>query len=184
MHKCIVGIDYSLTCPSITRYDPSKGPFCFENCQIEFLTSVKKYQDTFGNVLGKPQKDFKTSEQRFNQITQWALDNIREGDIIYMEGYSMGSVGRVFDLAENMGLLKHYLWKDHFEYFSVPPTVIKKFATGKGNANKDRLDEAFIKETGINIKELLNMTSKQTNPSSDIIDSFFICKYGFSNYGK
>jgi hypothetical protein len=58
--------------------------------------------------------------------------------------------------------------------------VIKKFATGKGNANKEALQEVFLKETGYNIKEKFNMTEKQWNPSSDIIDSYFICKYGIA----
>lgn len=93
----------------------------------------------------------------------------------------MGSTGRVFNIAENAGLLKHYLWKSDMYYNVVPPTVIKKFATGKGNANKEKIQESFIEETGINIKEMLNMTDKQWNPSSDIIDSYYICKYGVNN---
>ena len=93
----------------------------------------------------------------------------------------MGSTGRVFNIAENAGLLKHYLWKSNISYNVVPPTVIKKFATGKGNANKEKLEQAFIEETGINIKEMLNMSDKQWNPSSDIIDSYYICKYGVNN---
>jgi hypothetical protein len=37
---------------------------------------------------------------------------------------------------------------------------------------------AFITETGYNPKQELNLTDKQWNPSSDIIDSYYICKYG------
>jgi len=85
----------------------------------------------------------------------------------------------VFNIAENAGLLKHYLWKKGFEYHTVPPTVIKKFATGKGNANKEKLQEAFIAETGVDIKNMLDMTEKQWNPLSDIVDAYYICKYGF-----
>ena len=93
----------------------------------------------------------------------------------------MASTGRVFNIAENAGLLKHYLWKNKFKYSMVPPTVIKKFATGKGNANKEKLQEQFVTDTGVNIKQMLNMTEKQWNPSSDIIDSYYIAKYGVEN---
>ena len=91
----------------------------------------------------------------------------------------MGSTGLVFNIAENAGLLKHYLWKRKYTYNVVPPTVIKKFATGKGNANKILLQDCFEAETNYYIKKKLSMTDKQMNPSSDIIDSYYICKYGF-----
>ena len=41
------------------------------------------------------------------------------------------------------------------------------------------MQEAFFSETGINIKGILNLTEKQWNPSSDVIDSFYIMKKGF-----
>lgn len=62
----------------------------------------------------------------------------------------------------------------------VTPTVIKKFATGKGNADKERMQEVFEAENSIRLKAELNMTEKQWNPSSDIIDAYWICKYGFT----
>ena len=101
-----------------------------------------------------------------------------------MEGYSLGSTGMVFNIAENLGLLKHYLYKWNYDYTSVPPTVIKKFATGKGNANKQLLQDVFEENTGYYIKKKLSLTDKQWNPSSDIIDSYFICKYGFEQETK
>ena len=58
----------------------------------------------------------------------------------------------------------------------IPPTVIKKFATGKGNASKEDMLEAWKNEP--NNFELIQESG---NPASDIIDSYFICKYGFEN---
>jgi crossover junction endodeoxyribonuclease RuvC len=124
-------------------------------------------------------EEYASNEQRYFNITDWVLTKLREGDIVYIEGYSMGSTGMVFNIAENAGLLKHYLWKQNHDYHVVPPTVIKKFATGKGNANKEKLQEHFIEETGVDIKKMLDMTEKQWNPSSDIIDAYYICKYGY-----
>jgi hypothetical protein len=40
------------------------------------------------------------------------------------------------------------------------------------------MQEAFIKETGWDIKAALQQTEKQWNPSSDIIDAYFLVEYG------
>lgn len=172
----IVGIDYSLSSPCVCICDVEK--FSFSNCKFYFLTDLKKYDIDIDNLQGDMHSHYFIEEERFFNITQWVLDKLKEGDIIYMEGYSMGSTGRVFNIAENAGLLKHYLWKRKYTYNVVPPTVIKKFATGKGNANKQFLQDCFEAETNYYIKKKLSMTDKQSNPSSDIIDSYYICKYG------
>jgi Holliday junction resolvasome RuvABC endonuclease subunit len=177
-----VGIDYSLSSPCICIHD---GPaFSISNCSFHYLTSTKKYEGVWRqnvNINGNLHLYFTSDEQRYAAITKWVLELLQEGDVICIEGYSMASTGRVFNIAENAGLLKHYLWKHRFKFSVVPPTVIKKFATGKGNANKEKLQESFIEETGVNIKYILNMTEKQWNPSSDIIDAYYLCKYGVEN---
>lgn len=175
-----VGIDYSLTSPCVCIH--SGETFDFNSCTFHFLTSVSKYEGKFGqNLFGHSHQEFSSDEQRYYNITNWVLNLLSNSDKIMIEGYSMGSTGRVFNIAENAGLLKHYLWLKGMDFTSVPPTVVKKFATGKGNANKEKIQESFINDTGVNIKDLLHMTEKQWNPSSDIIDSFYICKYGVEN---
>lgn len=175
-----VGIDYSLTSPCICIFEGET--FSFDKCAFHFLTSAPKFEDKFGsNIFGHSHEVFSCDEQRYFNIASWVLKHLKDGDKIIIEGYSMGSTGRVFNIAENAGLLKHYLWTANMQYQVVPPTVIKKFATGKGNANKDAIQQSFINETGVNIKDLLHMTEKQWNPSSDIIDSYYMCKYGVQN---
>ena len=174
-----VGIDYSLSSPCICIHD-GYG-FSISNCTFNYLTSTKKYEGVWRqnlNITGTLHVDFTSDEQRYFTITSWVLSLLNEGDIISIEGYSMASTGRVFNIAENAGLLKHYLWKNNYKFTMVPPTVVKKFATGKGNANKEKLQESFIQETRVEIKKVLNMTDKQWNPSSDIIDAYYLCKYG------
>lgn len=175
-----IGIDYSLTSPCVCVFEGET--FSYESCSFHFLTSVGKYEGKFGdNVVGHPYPDYSCDEQRYFNITNWVLNLIKADDKVLIEGYSMASTGRVFNIAENAGLLKHYLWLNKHPYDVVPPTVIKKFATGKGNANKEKIQESFVNETGVNIKDLLHMTEKQWNPSSDIVDSYYICKYGVNN---
>jgi len=178
----IVGVDYSLSSPCVCISD--KFPVKFTQCKFYYLTSMKKFDTDVDNIHGDLHNDYLSNEQRYYQITQWVLSLLTKDDIIYIEGYSMGSTGMVFNIAENAGLLKHYLWKHKYNFKTVPPTVIKKFATGKGNANKQSLQDSFEYETKYDIKKKLNMTEKQWNPSSDIIDSYFICKYGYEQEMK
>ena len=70
-------------------------------------------------------------------------------------------------------------------FTSVPPTVIKKYATGKGNANKEIMYDAFCAEilTPSDLKSRLTPKSKKLrNPVTDIVDSYFICKYGWEGF--
>ena len=48
---------------------------------------------------------------------------------------------------------------------------------GKGNANKELMYESFLKETSRNLQEELVVKSEKIgNPTSDIVDSYYICK--------
>ena len=69
--------------------------------------------------------------------------------------------------------MKLKLLENGFRYETVPPTVIKKFATGKGNSNKEAMLEAWKKEPGT-----FDLIQESGNPASDIVDSYFLCKYG------
>jgi len=95
-----------------------------------------------------------------------------------IEDYSFGSKGRVFNLAENCGLLKHKLYTGGYKFSTVAPTVIKKFATGKGNANKEVMYESFLRETGLNLNAVLSPRStKIGSPVNDIVDAWYIANY-------
>ena len=59
-----------------------------------------------------------------------------------LEGYSYNSTGRVFELGEIGGVLKALLYESGISYVSVPPTVLKMFATGSGSASKDQMIKA------------------------------------------
>lgn len=174
----VIGIDYSLSSPCVCVFDGDT--FGYESCSFYYLTNNKKYDIDIDNIEGDLHRDFTSNEERYYNIALWVIEKLKEGDVIYMEGYSMGSTGMVFNIAENAGLLKHYLWKRNHDYNIIAPTVIKKFATGKGNANKERMQECFQEETGINIKQKMGMTEKQWNPSSDVIDAYYICKFGYT----
>ena len=171
-----VGIDYSMSSPCVCVH--TGDDFSYSGCKFYYLTNGRKYDIDWNGIHGDLHEDYVSDQQRYDNIAKWALSLMPEGARVYMEGYSMGSTGMIFNVAENAGWLKGLMYRRGIGFKVVPPTVIKKFATGKGNANKERLQECFIEETGVDVKRALGMTEKQWNPSSDIIDAYYICKYG------
>jgi Holliday junction resolvasome RuvABC endonuclease subunit len=177
----VVGIDYSMSCPAITVV--ATKDFSFENCRAHYL-SEKPAKALLPNVHASRLGQYKHDQQRFDMISDWAMSCVEDLDpettSVFMEDYSFGSKGKVFHIAENSGLVKHKLYRRGFSLVSVPPTVIKQFATGKGNSDKDRMYEAFINRTGVNLMELYQPKAKKVgSPVGDLVDSFFICQYGF-----
>ena len=174
--KTIVGIDYSLTSPAV----------CIDNGELMFyyLTTKKKWQGVISdNIFGYAHKEWKDPIERFTYISDFVMDLLSKcyNPQIFIEGYSFGSKGQgLFQIAENCGILKYRLLENDYGYNTVVPSVIKKGATGKGNADKDMMYEAFLKETKINLKKLLN-TEKVGNPLSDIVDSYYVKKIGYVN---
>ena len=181
--QTIVGIDYSLNSPAICI---AGDDFNFNKCSFHFLTSKKKHIGTFGkNIFGYEHKEYNTPIERFTNISTWALDTIHKHKSdtakVFIEGYSFGSKGQgLFQIAENCGILKYRLLEKGYGYNTVVPSVVKKGATGKGNADKDKMYEAFVKETKVDLKKLFD-TDKVGNPISDIVDSYFIQKVGYEN---
>ena len=175
----IVGIDYSMSSPAITIFSGNLESFCYSNCQCFFLTSNKKFVGKFQpNIIGTEMPFWNSEEERFDHISSWALSCLPDKvDLIGIEGYSFGSKGRVFNIAENCGLLKHKLWKLKIPIEIVAPSAIKKHGAGKGNAKKEVLEEHFLAKTGLDLRTILGQTQKQMNPSSDIIDSYFLTGY-------
>jgi len=101
-------------------------------------------------------------------------------DKCFVEGYSFGSVGRVFQIAENTGVLKYRIaHQQEIPLQTFAPTEIKKFATGKGNANKEAMGDAFIFDTGVDILAQCDIIPK-SNAINDIVDAYYIAKLGFT----
>jgi len=179
--KTIVGIDYSLTSPAVCINN--EGEYMFY-----YLTSKKKYIGQMSkNIIGYEHQEYDTPIKRFSQISDWAINtfNRLSYDLknlkVFIEGYSFGSKGQaIFQIAENCGILKYRLQQLKINYDTVVPSVVKKGATGKGNADKDMMYDAFTKETKIDLKKIFD-TDKVGNPISDIADSYFIQKVGYDN---
>lgn len=175
----IAGVDFSMTSPAIClHYGDS---WHFNNCAFHFCNDNKKLQSS-GQFYHSFHKLWSCPEERFYQLSEWARSVLAGSEIklLALEGYAMGAKGLVFQIGENTGQLKRMMWEEKIPFIVPAPTLIKKFASGKGNSNKEAMEAAFVAETGFDVRVPINQT-KGSNPSSDIIDSYFLAKYAFMN---
>ncbi len=70
--------------------------------------------------------------------------------LVAIESYAFGARGAaMFSLGELGGVLRWSLYSWHVPYIDVPPSQVKKFATGHGNAKKDEIMLAVYKRWGV-----------------------------------
>lgn len=188
LSKAYFGIDYSMSSPAIAVYVGEPRDFNWTKVRFCYHTKDPKFNRRWmhsgrawceGVAAGK---DFLNNEERFDHLAKWTMSYILYPHheiprMIAMEDYAMGARGRVFEIAENTGALKQKLRASKFDFKLYPPTVVKKFAFGKGNAKKEQMYEAWMKETDFDIwKEMTPGRGKISSPVTDIVDAYFILK--------
>jgi Holliday junction resolvasome RuvABC endonuclease subunit len=177
----VAGIDYSLTSPAICVH--SGDTWSVDNCRFYYLVHREKMIVTRDRFQGSLYMEWETDVQRHNNLATWSSNIITDNQVskCFIEGYAYGASGRaLFQIAENTGHLKQTIWSLGIPFEIFAPTEVKKFATTKGNANKQRMYECFVEETLVDIRSILDiMNCNQWNPVSDIVDSYYIAKLGF-----
>tara|TARA_B100001564_G_C20333682_1_gene531312 strand:- start:1 stop:603 length:603 start_codon:yes stop_codon:yes gene_type:complete len=176
VEKIIAGVDYSMTCPCVCVHTGDK--FSFKNCQFFFLTDKKRFDGTHFNVFhGEYFHNWSCDMDRYDSIADWAMTKLVGAEHVGLEGYAFAAKGKIFNIAENTGILKYKLWEKRIPVTIISPTEVKKMATGKGNADKEVMTRQFRIDTGVNLKkDLTPKSSKVINPVSDIVDSYYVCK--------
>lgn len=182
-----IGIDYSLNSPALCI---ASGDMSFKNCKFHYLSSKKKYIGQFDNITGTEYPEWSDPIERFTKISSWVHTSLRGyGDmelfagktVVHLEGYSYGSKGQaIFQIAENCGILKYSLLNSKIEYNIIVPSIVKKCATDKGNANKELMYEHFCKDTKTDLMKTLDMQTL-SNPVTDIVDSYYIARCGYES---
>lgn len=166
--KKLAAIDYSISCPCICI------PFdSFADSLFYYLSDKKKCIFPSKQFFGSFHSDFLTNEERFDAISSWAISvlNANKIESVYIEDYSFSSTGLVYHIGENAGLLKHKIWKENVPFTKVPPTVIKKHFSGKGNASKQQMYNAFFEKTNIDLTKVFNV-AEDSSPISDVVDAY------------
>lgn len=99
----------------------------------------------------KPVYGSKEPERRL----RWVRDEVvtlarsHRAALVCMEGFSFGSKGRALDQIHGLGwLVRIALREASVPYVIVPPSVLKRYATGRGNADKAAMQMAAQKRLG------------------------------------
>jgi len=158
----IIGIDPSLTATGIVVLRDGEVELAEKTKDRPELGTIKRVTDIrfrIGSIID----NLETKEEWDNK---WQAP-----DLIVIEGFSYGSKGRsVFDIAylgwrirEQLEQLKE---QDNVPWIEVPPTQLKKFATGKGNTNKE-----------IILQQVYKRWEYETD-NNNIADAFVLAKIG------
>ena len=82
----------------------------------------------------------KQDPERFIDLAQQVLDSVTPADFVCIEGFSYGSKGAGVSTQYGIGwILRAEMHRRRILYTEVPPSSLKKFATGKGNCKKDAM---------------------------------------------
>jgi Holliday junction resolvasome RuvABC endonuclease subunit len=93
-----------------------------------------------------------TGDQRLAQIAHRVLSKVCGSELVLIEGYlnhshTAGITGMVH------GAVRTALIEAKIQYATLPPTSLKKFATGRGNADKTAMAVAALKRGGMEFKD-------------------------------
>lgn len=136
--KHVIGIDPSLTGTAVVAIRDT-GVVCRPTV---LCTKPLKVKSVRNRIL------------RASSLADRVVDAIAELDIvtiayIVIEGYSYGSAAKAHDIGEYGGLLRAAMYKRlDCPISEVAPATLKKFATGKGNANKVAVATSLVKRYG------------------------------------
>ena len=187
MSKTIIGIDYSITSPAACAalYSDSKE---FSDFQFLSISGNKKmlHIPTSNIEVHVTLPASKHSQiERFSCIAHGMIKWIVEhpNPVVWIEDYSFASTGKTFHIGENCGVLKYLLHLNNIPFNVVKPTTVKKYATGKGNADKNKMYDQFVEDLKIDLLNLLGehrRGKKQDLPAPipDLVDAYYICTYG------
>lgn len=77
--------------------------------------------------------------ERLDDIARRVFTYTDHADLVVLEGYSYASHNQAHQLGELGGVVRRDLWTSGTPYVDVAPALLKRFATGKGNANKSAM---------------------------------------------
>ncbi len=178
-----VGIDYSMTCPAACLYSPVA-----DECQFWFADA--KNPPSLPHITHTSNPTEMVVHRRAavlaRQCADWIVAVAPDIRAVAIEDYAYAATGRVFHIGENTGILKYFLDEMDLDIHPVPPTVVKKFATGKGNADKNAMTAAFL-NTHPSARSWIDAffprfkkgSSPAKSPLADLADAYWIAKHAY-----
>lgn len=127
----IIGLDLSLAHTGVAVLDPG-GTLALET--IEPKSSM-----------------FHNGEERLLWITSQIMAEVQVVDVVVIEGPSLHSRGSSTDQTFALNwMVRCWMWSRKIRYFVCPPTTLKAFTTGVGNAKKDLMLREVWKRWQVN----------------------------------
>lgn len=173
----ICGIDYSINSPGVTVLNLENEMLGQIRKRYIAFTQTKKWESSRrqGKIFSYKKKQF----SNYIEQNEWIIETIKRQlhnvDYVAFEDYAYGATGKVFHIAEATGLAKYFFYKMGTKLRFYDPGTIKMFATGKGNADKIRMEDCY-NEKHNDTKFDLEFLPKYKSPKSDIIDSHYIAR--------
>jgi len=186
----VAGIDYSMSSPAICIIDTEKQSFD----DFKFYNTIKgkKYSGIYNNIRideTPANKTFLNDIERYSYLAKWTVNILNKNNVdkVILEGYAMNVVnkGLIFNIAENTAILKYMLLLNGYDNIYTPaPKEVKKFFTGRGNADKHECIETFETKHHVTMRKLLGITKKDPKPIDDLVDASAIAEYGITLTGE
>lgn len=87
-------------------------------------------------------------EERLQSIRNRVLELARGADVVLVEGYAFGRANQAHQMGELGGVVRLALYEAGLPFVEVPPSLLKSYATGRGNAGKADVLVAAVKRLG------------------------------------
>lgn len=82
------------------------------------------------------------------EVIDRAIVGFGNVDLVVIEGYAYGRANQAHQLGELGGVIRLALYDAGIPFVDVPPAVLKKYATGRGNAGKAEVLASAIRRLG------------------------------------
>jgi crossover junction endodeoxyribonuclease RuvC len=93
-------------------------------------------------------------------------------DLAVIEGYAFGRPNQASHIGELGGVVRVTLREHNVPFVAVPPSSVKRYATGQGNASKEQMLVAAVKRLGYE------------GASNDEADALWLRAMALDHYGE
>ena len=172
----ICGIDYSISSPAVVKAELNENFDIISIDYVSFSSTLKNCKlDT--HLHHNAKKNFRNDMDRFYFLRDKVEEFMYGSNVpeyVAIEGYAMGGMGKVFNIAEATVMTKIMIYDNGTPLRIYTPSAIKKFATGNGSAGKVSMFQQFNKDPQM-LLDLRHLTDLK-NPQEDIIDAYWIMR--------
>lgn len=175
----LIGIDYSLASPACCIEKDNE--LFFYAIQRKETKSIRKL-----NMLNNVQieicprdgiTEFQYADRISDMMIRWINSTIGPDPLFAMEDYAYSAKGNsLLDIVAATTLFRYKLIKKYGEnkFNLYSPSHIKKFATGKGNADKKMMLASFNeKNLTFPFAQWCQKLDKASKPEEDMIDAYW-----------